>query len=142
MKCGGCVSQVKGLLERQPSVTMATVNLATETALVRVVLPGCDSGADSVPRRLQELGEQLAMVSAGQVPKLVWGCWPEYRCRGCSDWLCKPMCNISCWLSLMLCAVDIWVCVCTHQCLHKASLTGDAQQMWLALLRCAGKRKQ
>ena len=68
MKCGGCVSQVKGLLERQPTVTMATVNLATETALVRVVLPGCDSGADSVPRRLQELGEQLAMVSAGQVP--------------------------------------------------------------------------
>ena len=66
MKCGGCVSQVKGLLERQPTVTMATVNLATETALVRVVLPGCDSGADSAPRRLQELGEQLAMVSMWQ----------------------------------------------------------------------------
>ena len=78
MKCGGCVSQVKGLLERQPTVTMATVNLATETALVRVVLPGCDSSADTAltPRRLQELGEQLAMVSMRHMPQ-VWDCLPQ-----------------------------------------------------------------
>lgn len=79
------MSQVKGLLERQPTVTLATVNLATETALVRVVLPGCDSGADSTPRRLQELGEQLAMVSASGVAG------HECSCRGSSGWLCQPM---------------------------------------------------
>lgn len=43
MKCGGCVGHVKQLLEQHPSVTAATVNLATETALVRVKLePGAD----------------------------------------------------------------------------------------------------
>ncbi|KAH9533788.1 hypothetical protein CY35_18G070500 [Sphagnum magellanicum] len=37
MSCGGCVSSVKRILESQPQVTAASVNLATETALVRVV---------------------------------------------------------------------------------------------------------
>ena len=39
MKCAGCVSRVKGLLEGQPPVVGASVNLATETAMVRVRLP-------------------------------------------------------------------------------------------------------
>lgn len=39
MRCAGCVSRVKVLLERQQAVQAASVNLATETAVVRVLLP-------------------------------------------------------------------------------------------------------
>ncbi|GIL67852.1 hypothetical protein Vafri_21137 [Volvox africanus] len=39
MKCGGCVGHVKKILEAQPGVTSASVNLTTETALVRVLVP-------------------------------------------------------------------------------------------------------
>jgi Cu2+-exporting ATPase len=39
MRCAGCVSRVKEILEREPPVRQASVNLATETAVVRVVLP-------------------------------------------------------------------------------------------------------
>jgi Cu+-exporting ATPase len=46
MKCGGCVSGVKDVLESQPGVVSATVNLATETALVHVLVPrGSGSGS-------------------------------------------------------------------------------------------------
>lgn len=55
MKCGGCVGHVKQLLEQHPGVTAATVNLATETALVRVKL---EAGAD-----LAALSADLAKVS-------------------------------------------------------------------------------
>jgi Cu2+-exporting ATPase len=55
MKCGGCVGHVKQLLEQHPSVTTATVNLATETALVRVKL---EAGAE-----LATLAADLAKVS-------------------------------------------------------------------------------
>ncbi|WIA18868.1 hypothetical protein OEZ85_003541 [Tetradesmus obliquus] len=59
MKCGGCVGHVKKLLEEHPAVLHATVNLATETALVRVTLA---AGAD-----LDKLAADLAKVltSAG-----------------------------------------------------------------------------
>eukprot|EP00899_Mesostigma_viride_P014711 jgi/Mesvir1/23240/Mv09242-RA.2 len=39
MTCGGCVNSVKRILEGLPQVLSANVNLATETALVRVRLP-------------------------------------------------------------------------------------------------------
>ena len=39
MRCAGCVSRVKVLLEREEPVAGASVNLATETAVVRVRLP-------------------------------------------------------------------------------------------------------
>ena len=39
MRCAGCVSRVKVLLEREEAVRAASVNLATETAVVRVLLP-------------------------------------------------------------------------------------------------------
>jgi len=39
MRCAGCVSRVKSLLEAEPSVTSASVNIATETAMVKVRLP-------------------------------------------------------------------------------------------------------
>jgi copper chaperone CopZ len=54
MKCGGCVGHVKKLLEEHPAVLHATVNLATETALVRVSLA---AGAD-----LDKLAADLAKV--------------------------------------------------------------------------------
>jgi copper chaperone CopZ len=54
MKCGGCVSHVKDLLEKHPDVIAATVNLATETALVKVRL-----GAGV---KVEDLAEQLAQV--------------------------------------------------------------------------------
>lgn len=54
MKCGGCVGHVKKLLEEHPAVLHATVNLATETALVRVTLA---QGAD-----LDKLAADLAQV--------------------------------------------------------------------------------
>lgn len=54
MKCGGCVGHVKKLLEDHPAVLHATVNLATETALVRVALA---KGAD-----LDNLAADLAKV--------------------------------------------------------------------------------
>eukprot|EP00878_Enallax_costatus_P020490 GHUV01021666.1.p1 GENE.GHUV01021666.1~~GHUV01021666.1.p1 ORF type:complete len:204 (+),score=40.69 GHUV01021666.1:977-1588(+) len=54
MKCGGCVGHVKKLLEEHPAVLQATVNLATETALVRVTLT---QGAD-----LDKLAADLAQV--------------------------------------------------------------------------------
>lgn len=54
MKCGGCVGHVKKLLEEHPAVQHATVNLATETALVRVTLA---KGAD-----LDKLAADLAKV--------------------------------------------------------------------------------
>lgn len=56
MKCGGCVGHVRQLLEQQVSVTAATINLATETALVRVKL---EAGAD-----LDTLAAELAKVSS------------------------------------------------------------------------------
>lgn len=56
MKCGGCVGHVKQLLEKHASVSGATVNLATETALVRVKLA---AGAD-----LSALAAELAKVRA------------------------------------------------------------------------------
>ncbi len=60
MKCGGCVSHVKRLLEEQPGVAGASVNLATETALVRVRLS--DAGADSKSEAAVNVAKQLAQV--------------------------------------------------------------------------------
>ena len=51
--CGGCVGRVKRLLQAQAGVTGASVNLATETALVRALL--------SVDK-LDAFGAQLVQV--------------------------------------------------------------------------------
>lgn len=46
MRCGSCVSKVKSILEGDPPVVGASVNLATETAMVRVLLDGAaDAGS-------------------------------------------------------------------------------------------------
>ncbi|XP_010527003.1 PREDICTED: copper-transporting ATPase PAA1, chloroplastic isoform X9 [Tarenaya hassleriana] len=55
MTCGGCAASVKKILESQPQVSTASVNLTTETAIVWPVLE-----AKSVPNWKEELGEMLA----------------------------------------------------------------------------------
>ncbi|KAL0050296.1 hypothetical protein WJX82_008307 [Trebouxia sp. C0006] len=59
MKCGGCVSRVKRILEGHANVTQATVNLATETALVRAAL--ADESSKHA-ERLELLGKQLTQA--------------------------------------------------------------------------------
>ncbi|GAB4853227.1 Polyamine N-acetyltransferase 1 [Ancistrocladus abbreviatus] len=55
MTCGGCAASVKRILEGQPQVSSATVNLTTETA---IVWPA--SEAKAVPNWQRQLGEMLA----------------------------------------------------------------------------------
>lgn len=55
MTCGGCAASVKRILESQPQVASASVNLATETA---IVWPA--SEAKVVPNWQKEVGEILA----------------------------------------------------------------------------------
>eukprot|EP00879_Flechtneria_rotunda_P013037 GHRR01013616.1.p1 GENE.GHRR01013616.1~~GHRR01013616.1.p1 ORF type:complete len:215 (+),score=63.37 GHRR01013616.1:127-771(+) len=59
MKCGGCVGHVKNLLEQHGSVLHATVNLATETALVRVRV----AAGNNVNKLAAELAQ--ALTAAG-----------------------------------------------------------------------------
>ncbi|DBA94760.1 TPA: hypothetical protein ACH3X1_002307 [Trebouxia sp. C0004] len=59
MKCGGCVSRVRRILEGHANVTQATVNLATETALVRAAL--ADESSKHA-ERLEVLGKQLTQA--------------------------------------------------------------------------------
>ncbi|CAO2815523.1 unnamed protein product [Amaranthus hypochondriacus] len=72
MTCGGCASKVKKILENQPQVSSASVNLATETAIVWLV-----SEAKAVPNWRQELGDMLA--------KHLTNCGFESNLRGEGD---------------------------------------------------------
>lgn len=67
MTCGGCASSVKRILESQPQVSSASVNLATETAIVWPV-----SEAKGVPNWQKQLGEALAkhLTSCGFISNL------------------------------------------------------------------------
>ncbi|KAJ9509606.1 hypothetical protein QJQ45_011238, partial [Haematococcus lacustris] len=65
MRCGGCVGHVKKVLEALEGVLEASVNLATETALVRVQVPAGPAGQAS----LALVGQQLAQaLSAAGFP--------------------------------------------------------------------------
>ncbi|KAL2647053.1 hypothetical protein AAZX31_05G108000 [Glycine max] len=55
MVCGGCAATVKRILESQPQVSSASVNLTTETAIVWPV-----SEAKNAPNWQKQLGEALA----------------------------------------------------------------------------------
>ncbi|XP_038876702.1 copper-transporting ATPase PAA1, chloroplastic [Benincasa hispida] len=55
MTCGGCAASVKRILENQPRVSSASVNLTTETAVIWPVPEVKDS-----PHRVKQLGETLA----------------------------------------------------------------------------------
>ncbi|XP_008237377.1 PREDICTED: copper-transporting ATPase PAA1, chloroplastic [Prunus mume] len=55
MTCGGCAASVKRILESQPQVSSASVNLTTETAVVWPV-----SEAKVTPNWQKQLGETLA----------------------------------------------------------------------------------
>ncbi|PPD93693.1 hypothetical protein GOBAR_DD09386 [Gossypium barbadense] len=67
MMCGGCASSVKKILESQPQVSSATVDLTTATAMVWPVFE-----AKAVPNWQKELGEALAkqLTSSGFESKL------------------------------------------------------------------------
>lgn len=56
-----CVGHVKALLEQQLNVTQATVNLTTETALVRVLIKRGSRVAQQ--EEIQKVGQHLAQVS-------------------------------------------------------------------------------
>ncbi|KAL5705266.1 P-type Cu(2+) transporter [Ranunculus cassubicifolius] len=55
MTCGGCAASVKRILESQPNVSTASVNLATETAIVWPV-----TEAKAMQNWQQQIGETLA----------------------------------------------------------------------------------
>ncbi|KAI8027527.1 hypothetical protein LOK49_LG02G03001 [Camellia lanceoleosa] len=55
MTCGGCAASVKRILESQPQVSSASVNLTTETAIVWLV-----SEAKVIPNWQKQLGDTLA----------------------------------------------------------------------------------
>lgn len=55
MTCGGCAASVKRILESQPQVSSASVNLTTETAIVWPV-----SEAKVTPNWQKQIGEALA----------------------------------------------------------------------------------
>uniref|UniRef100_A0A2P2K694 HMA domain-containing protein n=1 Tax=Rhizophora mucronata TaxID=61149 RepID=A0A2P2K694_RHIMU len=55
MTCGGCAASVKRILENQPKVSSASVNLTTETAVVWPV-----SEAKVAANWKKQLGEALA----------------------------------------------------------------------------------
>ncbi|XP_024402670.1 uncharacterized protein [Physcomitrium patens] len=58
MSCGGCSGKVKRILEAQPQVKEATVDLAAKTAAVQVITDPVDSNEwESIKR---QLGESLA----------------------------------------------------------------------------------
>ncbi|KAJ6700729.1 COPPER-TRANSPORTING ATPASE PAA1 CHLOROPLASTIC [Salix koriyanagi] len=67
MTCGGCAASVKRILESQPQVSSASVNHATETAIVWPV-----SEAKNVPNWQKQLGEALAkhLTSCGFMSNL------------------------------------------------------------------------
>eukprot|EP00250_Pteridium_aquilinum_P014636 c22107_g1_i2 orf=99-794(+) len=61
MSCGGCASSVKKILESQPYVLHASVNLATETAVVKVSL-----SPEIIPGKTKlDVGEALAKHLSG-----------------------------------------------------------------------------
>lgn len=53
------MSRVKRVLEGHEAVTTASVNLATETALVRVLIP---AGQDCTANSIMTLSSELAQV--------------------------------------------------------------------------------
>lgn len=55
MTCGGCAASVKRILESQPQVSSASVNLTTETAIIWPV-----SEAKDIQNWQTQLGEALA----------------------------------------------------------------------------------
>lgn len=65
MRCAGCVSRVKEILMGEDNVKGASVNLPTETAVVRVILPDMDKDIEMGTGHsdaLEDLGDHLAFV--------------------------------------------------------------------------------
>lgn len=81
--CGGCVSRVRRVLEGHQAVTTASVNLATETALVRVII-GDLSALKSRSGVLQDISSELTAVRTLNVFVLIQ---PGTRLPPCSHHL-------------------------------------------------------
>ncbi|KAK9864697.1 hypothetical protein WJX84_012091 [Apatococcus fuscideae] len=62
MRCGGCVRSVTRLLEQQPHVRQAVVNLPTETALVYVIIPKEQQHSKDHDAFLEQIGQRLTQV--------------------------------------------------------------------------------
>jgi Cu+-exporting ATPase len=63
MKCGSCSAAVKRILLQQPSVAAAAVNLLTETAVVKVLLPTA-AGEGTAQPGSSGTAEELAAAAA------------------------------------------------------------------------------
>lgn len=61
MKCGGCSAAVKRILQQQPGVASAAVNLLTETAVVQVADGGPGAAA---PHSGHSGGHSVALAAA------------------------------------------------------------------------------
>jgi len=70
MKCGGCVSRVRQILEQEDIVIGASVNLATETAVVKIKIPSDPSyGYEVSPESVDlENGLNDDQLSDGKSP--------------------------------------------------------------------------
>ncbi|KAL4430152.1 hypothetical protein ABPG77_004934 [Micractinium sp. CCAP 211/92] len=86
MRCAGCVSRVKVLLEKESAVQAASVNLATETAVVRVLLPdggpqaaGQRQQQQQADERSQQAQQQPAAAAADEAQDLEAGLSPHER---------------------------------------------------------------
>lgn len=89
---------MKTLLEKHPNVTHATVNLTTETALVKVLVKKGTKASQQA--EVQRIGEQLAQV--GGVERIC----------------CLPKCGL---LSLLCSFASSWHrCGSSHRCVDSA----------------------
>ncbi|HUG24116.1 heavy metal translocating P-type ATPase [Piscinibacter sp.] len=94
MTCASCVSRVEKALKQVPGVTAATVNLATETAEVRVVAREADAAALSaaVERAgyaARPASDELAAPAAEPAKRADW--WPVALAAALSAPLALPM---------------------------------------------------
>jgi Cu2+-exporting ATPase len=62
MRCAGCVSRVREILEDQEPVKAASVNLATETAVVRVMVPQTSS-SNTAAASVESLDKDTSLAS-------------------------------------------------------------------------------
>ena len=66
MRCAGCVGRVKSLLEAQPAVQGASVNLATETAMARVTVPAAEAARAPLPAAAAAAAGPAGDLEAGR----------------------------------------------------------------------------
>lgn len=68
MRCAGCVSRVREILEAQDPVQAASVNLATETAVVRVIVPQGEALYESLSSSSDRSSDELSQEAQPEQP--------------------------------------------------------------------------